>query len=374
MKVGIAAPLSLASVNGGVRTQVLQTAHHLRLLNVDLEFIQFNQEHFNYDLIHVFAASTETIGIAHQIKSNGIKLVVSPVFYSNRNSSIISLSLFIERIASFVGQGIRSDFGIKSEICRNADMILPNTLSELKLVRDGLKVNRDKLQNIPNGVESRFRSATPDHFINTYGLKDFVLFVGQAGAPRKNVIQLLKSASNINSQIVIIGDFYDDTYSRTCLEMAESAHNVLLLNSMQHNDPLLESAYAACKVFCLPSLYETPGIAALEAALAGANIVITKHGGTKEYFKDLALYVDPNSTQNISTNVNNSLHKNYSDHLYKRIMENYTWEMVAQKLRNIRTFTLTIIKEIDKIILNELCLLFLGAFLLSSDIASISLL
>ena len=41
MKIGIAAPLSLASVNGGVRTQVLQTAHHLRLLNVDLEFIQF---------------------------------------------------------------------------------------------------------------------------------------------------------------------------------------------------------------------------------------------------------------------------------------------------------------------------------------------
>lgn len=340
MKIGIAAPLSLASVNGGVRTQVLQTAHHLRLLNVDLEFIQFNQEHFNYDLVHVFAASPETIGIAHQIKSNGIKLIVSPVFYSNRNSSIISLSLFIERMASFVGQGIRSDFGIKSEICRNADMILPNTLSELQLVRDGLKVNREKLQIIPNGVESRFRKATPDHFINTYGLKDFVLFVGQAGAPRKNIIQLLKSAPNINSQIVIIGDFYDDTYSRTCLEMAESAHNVLLLNSMDHNDPLLESAYAACKVFCLPSLYETPGIAALEAALAGANIVITKHGGTKEYFEELALYVDPNSTQNISTTVNHSLHNNQSDHLCKRIVENYTWEIVAQKTKEVYTHLL----------------------------------
>lgn len=335
MKIGIAAPLSLASVNGGVRTQVMQTAHHLKLLNVDLEFIQFNQEHFNYDLVHVFAASPETIGITHQTKFNGIKLVVSPVFYSNRNSSIISLSLLIEKFTSTMAQGIRSDFGIKSEICRHADMVLPNTLSELKLVRDGLKVNMDKLQLIPNGVESRFRKATPDHFVNTYGLKDFVLFVGQASAPRKNVIQLLKSASSINSQIVIIGDFYDDSYSRTCLEMAESAHNVLLLNGMEHNDPLLESAYAACKVFCLPSMYETPGVAALEAALAGANIVITKHGGTKEYFKDFALYVDPNSTQNISTAVNNSLLKTHSDHLQKRIKENYTWEMVAQKTKEV---------------------------------------
>lgn len=54
MKVGFAAPLSLAAVNGGVRTQVMQTAHHLRLLGVDVEFIHFDQQHFDYDLVHIF--------------------------------------------------------------------------------------------------------------------------------------------------------------------------------------------------------------------------------------------------------------------------------------------------------------------------------
>jgi len=43
---------------------------------------------------------------------------------------------------------------------------------------------------------------------------------------------------------------------------------------------MLASAYAACDVFVLPSMFETPGIAALEAGLAGAKIVITKYGGT----------------------------------------------------------------------------------------------
>ena len=39
--------------------------------------------------------------------------------------------------------------------------------------------------------------------------------------------------------------------------------------------PVLASAYAAARVFALPSWFETPGLAALEAALAGCSVVIT---------------------------------------------------------------------------------------------------
>ncbi len=35
---------------------------------------------------------------------------------------------------------------------------------------------------------------------------------------------------------------------------------------LDHDDPLLASAYAAARVFALPSWFETPGLAALEAA------------------------------------------------------------------------------------------------------------
>ena len=41
------------------------------------------------------------------------------------------------------------------------------------------------------------------------------------------------------------------------------------LGASDHDDPLLASAYAAARVFALPSWFETPGLAALEAALAG---------------------------------------------------------------------------------------------------------
>ena len=62
---------------------------------------------------------------------------------------------------------------------------------------------------------------------------------------------------------------------------------------LTHDDPLLASAYAAARVFALPCWFETPGLAALEAALAGCAVVITPYGSTREYFGDLVEYARP---------------------------------------------------------------------------------
>ena len=331
MKVGIAAPLSIAGVTGGVRTQVFQTKEHLQKLGIDAEIIRADQSHFDYDLVHLFSAGPDTLGIAKMANEEGIKLVVSPVFFSNRSAGIISTSLKVEKLLSKFGSGIRSDFGIKSQICHWADHVLPNTHSELALVRDGLGIASEKLTMVPNGVESRFSDASPELFMETHFKKDFILFVGQAGAPRKNVKLLLQAANRINSTIVIIGDFYDNEYSRECLKLANQVNNLLLIETQDHASPLLESAYAASKVFVLPSWYETPGIAAMEAGLTNSNIVITQQGGTKDYFDGFAEFINPKSLDSLILALDTALSKPTNEKLKTHILSNYTWEIVAQK-------------------------------------------
>ena len=56
---------------------------------------------------------------------------------------------------------------------------------------------------------------------------------------------------------------------------------------------MLASAYAAARVLALPSWFETPGLAALEAALAGCAVVVTPFGCTREYFGDRVEYARP---------------------------------------------------------------------------------
>ncbi len=107
--------------------------------------------------------------------------------------------------------------------------------------------------------------------------------------------------------------------------------NIIIIEGIDHNSNLLESAYAACDVFALPSYFETPGIAALEAALAGAKIVITKNGGTKEYFINDAIYVNHHSVRSIKDGIEQALNRKKNSTLRDRILKEYNWRKVAEK-------------------------------------------
>lgn len=333
MKVGYIAPQSIAAVNGGLRTQALFTAAHLKELGIELVFISpwDDISTMDIDLFHVFSASVDNIGIVSRLHELGKKIVLSPVLFSNRSASNIRKLLKVEEKLTSFSAGIRSEFAHKKEICSKADILLPNTSDESNLISTAFDIPTSLLHVIPNGVEKRFIDSDSTLFEKEIGFKDFVLFAGQASAPRKNVLGLLEAFEGINEKLVIIGDFGNSEYSQKCLSIADENPNVHLMNSLDHNSELLSSAYAACKVFVLPSQFETPGIAAMEAALAGANIVITEVGGTKDYFKDYATYIAPHSNKDIRKGIEKAMNIPRSTDLKDHILKNYTWYKVAEQ-------------------------------------------
>jgi glycosyltransferase involved in cell wall biosynthesis len=212
---------------------------------------------------------------------------------------------------------------------------MPNTIAEAKLIEKGLGVPKEKIHCIPNGVSERFLSADSTLFQKKYGIKDFILNVGHIGPDRKNVLSLIRALHYIDHPAVIIGQVIDSREAEMCLKEAKKNKNLLVIDGLDHDSPLLASAYAACKVFALPSKFETPGIAALEAGLAGANIVITPHGGTREYFGNYAEYVNPYSIRSIRTGIENALNVSRTEALKKHIHDNFLWSHIAQKMRDV---------------------------------------
>ena len=90
--------------------------------------------------------------------------------------------------------------------------------------------------------------------------------------------------------------------------------------------------YLGCKAHVLPSWFETPGLASLEAAYFGAQIVTTDRGCTKEYFEDSVFYCSPENSNSIEKAIESALNcpKNMQK-LRGKIIENYTWEAAARK-------------------------------------------
>lgn len=332
MNIGFIAPHSISAVLGGMRTQILQTAKALEDLGHSIHFLSPWDElqSTEIDVFHVFGSGIENFAFIDHLKKMNKKVVLSPVLFSIKSGKSVSKKLAMESVISKLGTGIKSEYAYKKECCEMADLILPNTIQEKDFIIDAFGIPSSKFKVVPNGVETRFLDANPNLFVQKYQLKDFILFVGQSSAKRKNVLSLLKAAEILNEQFVIIGSFNNDDYSKNCIQFASKLENVLLIESLEHDSEMLSSAYAACKTFVLPSMFETPGIAALEASLAGANIVITELGGTKEYFGKDAFYMNPKSTDSIAESLSKSQSREKTTDLKNRISEKYTWEAVAK--------------------------------------------
>lgn len=328
----MAAPYGSALVGGGAYIQLKNTARQLGDFGVEAEnFSPWNTSHdYEYDLVHIFSAGSDTYSLALWLSQRNIPFVVSPVFFTLRKPRTIGMALAMESLIGKLVKGIWTDYGYIAGMCAMANAALPNTRDEAHLIQRGMNIDERKIHVIPNGVDERFFNADPSQFTEKYGLKDFILYTGSIGSVRKNTLNLIRALRHLDHPAVFIGRTLNNDYAKRCLKEAEKVKNLLIVDEMANDSDMLASAYAACNVFAMPSYFETPSIAALEAGLAGSKIVITKYGGTREYFREYAHYVDPRSVRSIRTGIERALNSVSDDTLRHHLYNNYLWKRVAE--------------------------------------------
>lgn len=334
MKITLASYHTVTVRHGGPKTQIQQTKKYLEEAGVKVRLMDIwgdRETVLDCDLFHLFASNFGTYDLARYLHVHDVKYVVSPIFFTRRSPRTIRWVCATDRMLRHLAHGFWSDYGFTRDTCRWADHCLPNTTAEQHLLISGLGVPAEKVTVVPNGVEDRYLRGDPELFHREYGLKDFVLNVGHIGVERKNTLSLIQALGNLDVPSVIIGRVFPSKEGAACLKEAEKNKNLLIIKGLDHDSPLLASAYAACDVFVLPAQYETPGIAALEAGLSGAKVVITPHGGTKDYFEDMAIYVDPYSVDSIQKGIETALNQGSDDRLKRHIQKNFLWQTVAEK-------------------------------------------
>ncbi len=333
MKVLFGTYAASSLLGGGVDVQVRALAREAAGLGVQVELFdpwkKYRLE--EYDFFHLFASHAGTYHFGRALHGLGMRLLLTPVFYSRHSPARVAAMLAVAKRLRSRG-GFWTEHMFCKELCDMAELLLPNTQEEMKMMAQAFGVPASRMVELPNGVEERFLNAKPDAFVAEYGLKDFILYVGHIGWGRKNVLPLLEVLRRIKHPAVLIGPVIQNDYGRRCRELIASSPKIKLIPGLPSDSPLLESAYAACDTFVLPSFYETPGLAALEAGLAGAKVCITKYGGTTEYFGDCALYLDPRSEESIETALRASLARPRETGLRERIATRYLWRHAGQRL------------------------------------------
>lgn len=321
MKATFLLPLHGNLFPGGAEQQATQTALELTKLGVEVEYLTPLSTQVG-DIVHAFGSYAEFRHVQNKCRAEGVPFVVSTIFYRPDSFSAqlgYKLSCSINR----------HENRFRKKLLQKSDFLLPNTQPELLQVTRLHSVSPEKCAVIPNGAEARFADATPDLFRQTTGIEGrFVLNVGRIEG-RKNQVRLAEAARKCGYPLVIIGKVTAPEMYQQLQAMGKE--QVRHFDALDHNDPLLASAYAACEVFALPSRLETPGIAALEASLTGAKVVITPVGGTREYFLDHAFYPDVYQVDSIASALQTAWEKPRDAALKERVLAEYSWAAVARK-------------------------------------------
>jgi glycosyltransferase involved in cell wall biosynthesis len=333
------APSFAFQAPGGGENQLVQTGMHLEALGQSVRpFCPWTDRLKHARLLHLFGMSREGLELARRARALGTPVVLSPISWFEPSALWALEKGPARKIAGLAARGARRIApglpGWRRELLSLADRILPNSHAEANQLVSLFAADPEKIRVVPNGVLDRFRSASPEPFRERLGTdEDFVLFVGRI-EPRKNplgLIRAMRRLGGVHPRLVIIGDAPPE--SRGYLERcrAEGGDAVRWLPAIDHHDPLLASAYAAARVFALPSWFETPGLAALEAALAGVPIVITPFGSTSEYFGGRVAYARPGKVGEIADAIRAQWSRGRDPRLASFVASHYLWPRVAQE-------------------------------------------
>jgi glycosyltransferase involved in cell wall biosynthesis len=296
-KILLAGKLTAMDAPGGGEIQMLALADSLKKMNVDARLWRPWEDRLaQSDCVHLFGSVPEHLPVVEAARRHNVPVVLSTIAWFDLGSywrEPRSLPARLAAVAGFVARaGCPRLPSWRRRLYQAVDLALPNSNAEAEQLVRYFGLPYERIHVVPNGAEVRFADADPGPFAKLVGAPGFVLCAGRI-EPRKNQLGLLKAMRGTSVPIVILGDVVPgcESYARACREIAGPA--VRFVARFDHQDPMLASAYAACGCLVMPSWFETPGLAALEAAMTGTPLVLPHGGAAREYFADDAEYVKP---------------------------------------------------------------------------------
>jgi glycosyltransferase involved in cell wall biosynthesis len=344
---------NLVAAPGGDTTQVLQTKAALERLGVTVELATDPGPTLeDYDLVHLFHLDRlwEHLAVCRRLRAARVPAALSTIYWPtdqfDRGARAGLQGALARALGSKTYQTLRllQRFGLdclRKQTARGWDrhllsfqraachlldavnVILPNSAAELRQIEAQFGSGRPAVI-VPNAADVGTFAPRPEA---TPGERRGVLCVGRI-EPRKNQLTLLQALRDTDIPLTIVGQpgRFSRRYGRRCRRAA--GPQVRFLGSRSPTE--LSELYRAARVHACVSWYETPGLASLEAALCGCNLVLTSGGSTHEYLGDQAYYCEPNDRHSIRAAVEAALAAEPNPDLAPRIARKFNWDVAAK--------------------------------------------
>jgi glycosyltransferase involved in cell wall biosynthesis len=237
----------------------------------------------------------------------------------------------------------RIDRKISDELFRNSDLIFTNSRYTLNNVERLFNLG-NKIKILNPGVDLNIFNCNKFMKNGKKDSGDLIVLSVTRLVPEKGVDDLINAFSKTkavltNIKLYIVGDGILMNKLKRLVNKLSLTREVVFTGRLNEHEIALY--LNKCDLFVLTSKKETFGIVLLEAGATGKAILSTKCGGIPEVIVDnvTGILVEPGNIKQMSSAMtlllrNKKLRDKMGDMGRKRIINNFTWENITQKLEN----------------------------------------
>jgi glycosyltransferase involved in cell wall biosynthesis len=341
MRVGILSYPMLFQRDGGLQVQVRETIAALNRLGADAahplqaQLVDPNRERLDaFDLIHVFSAINGNYRVVEAASEMGVPVVLSPLLSPGWDRYSGFRARVADRLTGrLTAWNVQTSYAQTKRALQLARLVIALGEAEREAIMSGFLVESGKIRVFPNGISRHFFTSQPELFRHRTGITGpFVLMVGSIN-PYKNQLGLVQALADMQLPVVLIGRVarQDQVYLDTVLRSPW----VRWLGALDHDDPLLASAYSAASVVALPSHGEVFPLAVLESLAAGTPVVMTDENALDLQESAFALrkarWHDAAAQR---TAIRDFIERPPEREAVRALVEHYTWQRVAAEIAN----------------------------------------
>lgn len=331
MKIAyIITPHAVVDKSNGIKSQAITWGNALQQKGHQVDYIDTWNDYDwpSYDAIHFFGNGAWVNTIRTYLSKKNPKCVYSPIY--DPNNFLESKSQQIQKRISKLTHG-KWNCALYN-VCKEYQgykKILVRTDHEHNMIKKLFDIPEKVIAKVPLSYSHilKYEEILPPK-------ENFVFHMSLFTQPRKNVIRLVQAAQKYGFKLKIAGNPGNEKAYKEFMEVVNNTPNIEVLGFISEEEKL--NLYRRAKVFALPSVSEGVGIVAVDAALYGADIVVTNIGGPKEYYNGMAEIVNPYNIDEIGQSCIRLLsEKTYQPQLREHINKNYSLNVISELLINI---------------------------------------